>query len=140
MSGLNRNKPTEVEVMSTFSVEHHITLLNSYFYVPFASYTICRWQLHAEGGPVAHIVTKLLQEAEKSPRLMALVSLQLAKLTANNPAVAKLYSKEYVKMLLYGPPMSDNSFPGTALEVAPLDLLSLSACLHLLLDTANQVV
>ena len=77
----------------------------------------CRLQLHTEGGPIADIVARLLQEAEKSPRLMALVSLQLSKLIANNPALAKQYREEYFKMLLYGPPMNDNSFPGTALEV-----------------------
>ena len=79
---------------------------------------LCRWNLHVEGGPVAVTVEKLMHEAEGSPRLMALTSLQLAKLVSHNPAILQFYTGVYIKMLLYGPSTNDNSFPGTALEVS----------------------
>lgn len=85
-----------------------------------------RWSLHSEGGPLQEIVQKLVAEAEKSPRLMALVSLQLSKVLSANPAVLPNYSKEYLQMLLYGPPMNDNSFPGTALEASAEFSISLN--------------
>lgn len=68
------------------------------------------------------LVKKLMAEAEGSPRLMALTSLQLAKLISRNPVVLQLYTGEYIKMLLYGPTMNDNAFPGTALEVSRSEL------------------
>ena len=76
-----------------------------------------RWELHAEGGPVLAAVERLFAQAEGSPRIMALATLQLSKLLTQNPALLPCYTEVYLKMLLYGAPMNDNSFPGTALEV-----------------------
>jgi hypothetical protein len=74
-----------------------------------------RWLLHSEDGPVISIVEMLMNEANRSARLMALLSLQLSKLVTSSPVLMPFYADAYVKMLLYGSPLTDQ--PGTALEV-----------------------
>lgn len=61
------------------------------------------------------MVEMLMNEASRSARLMALLSLQLSKVVTSSPVLMPFYADAYVKMLLYGSPMTDQ--PGTALEV-----------------------
>ena len=74
-----------------------------------------RWQLHSGGGPVASTVGKLMGEAVRSARLMALLSLQLSKVVTGSPALMPFYADAYVQMLLFGAPVDPQD--GTALEV-----------------------
>jgi len=61
------------------------------------------------------IVAKLMGEAARSTRLMALLSLQLTKLVTSSPALMPFYADVYLQMLLFGAPITDQ--PGIALEV-----------------------
>ena len=46
------------------------------------------------------MVDRLLTEGQSSLRLMALLSLQLAKVLVNNPAVLPLYIDAYLQLML----------------------------------------
>ena len=69
-------------------------------------------------------VSKLMGEAVRSARLMALLSLQLSKVVTSSPALMPFYADVYVQMLLFGSPADPQD--GTALEVCLL--CSWSSC------------
>ena len=87
-----------------------------------------RWQLHSDEGPVASTVGKLMGEAARSARLMALLSLQLSKVVTGSPALMPFYADAYVQMLLFGAPVDPQD--GTALEVCLLYLTSSRMKVH----------